>query len=77
MDELPYPQWDETELVSLPCPDCGQWFEIPVFLDWDDRVKVAEQWAEPYVRAHAEGHPRSSHPDLWMTPHGDVVERRK
>ncbi|WP_344677373.1 hypothetical protein [Saccharopolyspora taberi] len=49
---------------------------VPVFLDWDDKIKVAVAFAGPYVRAHAERYLRSTHPDVWMTPHGDLVERR-
>lgn len=74
--DAPYPQEHETEVVELPCPDCGDPVEVPVFLDWDDRIKVAVAFAGPYVRAHAERYPRRVHPDVWMTPHGDLVERR-
>lgn len=74
-DEPPYPQPYETELVELKCPDCGDPVEVPVFLDWDDRIKVAEAFAAAYILAHAERYPRSTHPDVWMTPHGDLVER--
>jgi hypothetical protein len=75
-DELPYPRPDETELIELQCPDCGDPVEVPVYLDWDDKLKIAEAFAAGYVRAHAERYPRSAHPEMWMTPHGDVVERR-
>lgn len=76
-DEPPYPQLEETELVQLPCPDCGDPVEVPVYLDWDDKLKVAAAFAGAYVRAHAERYPRRVHPDVWMTPHGELVQRKQ
>ncbi len=54
---LPYPQWDECALARLTCPDCGYPVTIPVFLDWDDQIRVAESFAGPFVDYHAQNSP--------------------